>query len=149
MSELNKEGAGSVLVSAMGAWLGLGAGLAVMILCLLAVTGLVVGKDISSSPGARLADNLEPDISSMVSKSAELSDDGLTFSLKTRDPEGQEQSVVYSVWEDQLTRTSSDGQPRLVSRYQKFRFVLKGTALVATWQEESGVQKQNWALERW
>ena len=149
MSELSKEGAGSVLVSAVGAWLGLGAGLALMVLSLLAVTGLVVGKDSVSSPRSLLDRSLGPDVGAGVPKSAELSEDGRTLSLKVWNAEGKEESVVYSVWEDQLSRTTSDGQPRLVARYQEFRFLLEGSALSATWRDEGGRKKQNWALDRW
>ena len=149
MSELSKEGAGSVLVSAVGAWLGLGAGLALMVLSLLAVTGLVGGKDSMSSPRSQLDRSLGPDVGAVVPKSAELSEDGRTLSLKVWNAEGKEESVVYSVWEDQLTRTTSDGRPRLVARYQEFRFLLEGSALSATWRDEVGRKKQIWALDRW
>lgn len=149
MSELSKEGAGSVLVSAVGAWLGLGAGLALMILSLLAVTGLVVGKDNISSPRSLLDRSLGPDVSALVSKSVKLSDDGRTLKLKVWNAEGKEEGVVYSVLEDRLTRTSGGGQHRLVARYQDFRFELQGTALSATWQDGTGQKKQNWALDRW
>jgi hypothetical protein len=149
MSELSKEGAGSLLVSAVGAWLGLGAGLALMVLSLLAVTGLVVGKDNLGGPRSLLDRSLGPDVGAVVSKSAELSDDGRTLSLRVWNAEGKEETVVYSVWEDQLTRSSSDGGPRLVARYQEFRFALEGTALSASWRDGAGRKKQNWALERW
>lgn len=149
MSELSKEGAGSVLISALGAWLGLGAGLALMVLSLLAVTGLVVGKDNSSSPRSLLDRRLGPDVGAVVPKSAEISDDGRTLSLRVWNDEGKEENIVYSVWEDQLSRTSSDGQPRLVACYQEFRFILEGPALSATWKDGEGKKKQNWALDRW
>ena len=149
MSELSKEGAGSVLISALGAWLGLGAGLALMILSLLAVTGLVMGKDNSSTPRSLLDRNLGPDMTAAVPKSTKLSEDGRTLSFRIWSDEGKEENVVYSVWEDQLSRTSSDGQPRLVARYQEFRFLLEGTALSATWRDEGDPKKQIWAVERW
>ena len=103
----------------------------------------------ASSSNASSDRSLGPDVGAVVPKSAELSEDGRTLSLKVWNAEGKEESVVYSVWEDQLSRTTSDGQPRLVARYQEFRFLLEGSALSATWRDEGGRKKQNWALDRW
>jgi hypothetical protein len=148
MLEETNERTSSVLVSALGAWLGLGAGLSLMIFSLLAVSWLVVKAGSGSKPSIVLNQRLGRDLTSLQPNGANMSVDGLTLTLKTHGIDGAK-TVVYTVWEGRLTRTNGSGDSELVARLDDLRFHMDGNRLAAEWKLKGESGAETWALERW
>ncbi|MFA5507642.1 MAG: hypothetical protein WC314_26040 [Vulcanimicrobiota bacterium] len=149
MSEVDNQSTGSIVVSAAGAWLGLGAGLALTLLALLAVAGQVVDSNISQRARSALQRNLGADMNSLVAGTASLSEDRQTLTLILRSEDGTEQQVDYSNSQGYLVRTVGGQDARYVATYEDLRFVLNNSLLTVSWRSESGPRSESWAVDRW
>jgi hypothetical protein len=149
MLEEVRERTSSVLVSALGAWLGLGAGLALMVLSFLAVSWLVVRGDSSNKASIRLNQTLGHDLVSIQEGGASLSEDGFVLTLETRGEAGARSTVAYKAQDGRLTRTDDNGGSELIARLPDLRFSVDGNRLLVEWKSDGKAQTETWALERW
>lgn len=146
MSGETKERAGSLVLSAFGAWLGLGSGLFLLVFSLLAVSFLVVRGDKSDSPPVLLHRALGTDLNSVVPADVALVDGVLRLQV-TREGTTKKE-VVYSFSKAGLTRTEEGGESSLVAELDGIGFRLEENRLYADWSHDNVSGREVWALNR-
>lgn len=152
MSErLDHEASSSVVVSALGVWLGLGGGLALLSLALLAVLNAVFHEDLSRDPQNILKSSLAADLASAEASSLIISEDGSRLQLQRTRPGSSELfSVVYACQNDKLTRQSSATESlEFIGYCPDFKFSVDGQKVSATFLSGESKQHTIWATERW
>ena len=150
MSErLDHEASSSVLVSALGVWLGLGGGLALLSLALLAVLNAVFHEDLSRDPHNVLKNSLAADLASAPASSLTVSEDGSSLQLmRTRPGSAELFVVVYACQNDKLTR-SSDEILEYIGHCPEFKFSIDDQTVSASFRVGESKQGLVWAIDRW
>lgn len=147
MSELiEKDSTASVLISVVGAWLGLGGGLLFMALSLVAVAGVVYIDGDSTTLSSKLRDSLGADLASH--QSYHLDEKGHELVVNRYSEGGKLTPVLYTVVDDAVVR--EEGEHRsVVGKGHRFRFYDKKNSLVAVWVEHHAKMRQTWGVKRW
>jgi len=150
-SREEKEGFFSILVSALSAWTGLGAGLALLGFSLLAVLGTVYQGN-GEELGESLRASLGPDLASVTaSEPVEISEDGQELRILRTSSSGTLVPVIYVFSEDDkvLYRESTQDERRPLGPCNKGRFRLREGLLEVIWYEQRVRSREVWALKRW
>jgi hypothetical protein len=154
MSEsIEKEGVLSTLVSVTSAWLGLGAGLGLLVLSFWAVIVPIYRENPADDLRANLRKTLGPDLASSDSESVQISEDGGTLKfLRTKTQSGALETVLYAYSPEEgiLYRESvSAKEKQVMGKCSAITFSRKGNVLIADVKKSQTSDRLNWAVQRW
>jgi len=153
MSEqIEKEQVLSTLVSAMGAWLGLGAGLCLLAFAFMAALASNYSADLGSDLQAQLRMTLGADLASADGSQVHVGEDGRTLRFtRTKDSSGALEPIVYSFSSEsqELVRESGSEGTLVLGRCSSFTFARESDTIVTKFQTDSTTQRGSWALNRW
>ena len=146
MSQRDKSGFGSVMISTFSAWLGLGAPLGLLCLALLAVTSLVVQEGGAKDYYLILEQRLGSDIKAARVDSFKVEPDGTTLVFRLLETD---ERLTYEVNSGRLSRTDGEGVSTFVVNCPGLKFHLRGGVLSGSWVEQNSQRTIYWALKRW
>lgn len=151
MSEpIEKVSGLSILVSAIGTWIGLGCGLGVLVTAVMAVTGVLA----QITPPSRAVDALESrlsvDLIAAVSGSLKVAEDGTKLTFAAHSEGGKKSTISYLKNDRGLLERQVDGKAvASLGRCRELKFRNQGALLLASVTDEHGKVIESWALNRW
>lgn len=151
MSEpIEKVSGVSILVSAVGTWIGLGFGLGVLVTAVMAVTGVLA----QITPPSRAVDVLESrlgvDLIAGIPGTLKVAEDGHKLTFLAHSQEGKKSSISYLKNDHGLLERQVDGKAMAsLGRCRELKFRKQGALLLASVTDEHGKVIESWALNRW